>query len=377
MIFKAVSRNLVFACGGTGGHIFPALSVGEEICRRNPLNRILYVCGKKDIESAIFNVARSQNVASIEGAPFQGAFSFGNPLFLLKSVKGFAQSLRLLSRDRRDLVLGFGGYASFPVLMAAKALNIPTMLHEQNVVPGMANRWMAGQTQAVALSFAETERHLPRVRNKRVTGNPVRSRVERECRTEALDFFGFSPAKKTLLILGGSQGAESINTLFLQCLPHLSVVTRQELQVLHLCGRMNPQDSEKICAQEGIFARAYSFFDAMDLAYGVTDFCVGRAGATFLAEIRIKRVPVLLVPYPFGDGHQRANAEMFQKECGARIAEQKELDSKKLAMIIEEMMNEVRNGTRLPAIDAPAKALNAREALADYIETCIESKIRR
>ncbi len=367
-----MTQSLVFACGGTGGHIFPALSVGEEIQKRDPHRRILYVCGKKDIESAIFKIARNENVTCIQSAPFLSALSFVSPIFLLLLIRGFIQSIALLRRERPALVLGFGGYASFPVLMAAKVLNIPTMVHEQNVIPGKANRWMAGQVRAVAISFAETERYLPQVRQKRVTGNPIRSRVERECRQEALSFFGFSQEKKTLLVLGGSQGAESINTLFLQCLSYLSASTRQEFQVLHLCGRMNPQDSEQSCARQGIFAKAYSFFDAMDLAYSAADFCVGRAGATFLAEIRARRVPVLLVPYPFGDGHQRANAKVFQRECGARVAEQKELDPKKMAMILEEMMDDFRKGVPSAGLVAPPKASTARQALADYIQVCIQ-----
>ncbi len=365
-------HRLVFACGGTGGHIFPALSVGEEIHRRDPQSRILYVCGKKDIESAIFKIAHHENVAVIESAPFRGTFSSVSPAFLLKLAKGFFQSLKLLRRERPEWVLGFGGYTSFPVLLAARYLNIPTMLHEQNVIPGKANRWLAGWVNAVALSVAETEPYLPKARKKKVTGNPIRSRVERECRKEALRFFGFSPEKKTLLVLGGSQGAESINTLFLQCLPHLSSFTKAHFQVLHLCGGMNPQDSEKRCAEEKIFAKAYSFFDAMDLAYGAADFCVGRAGATFLAEIQTKPIPVLLVPYPFSDGHQRANANVFQKKYGARIAEQKELDPQKMATILNEMMKDLVSGNfstvfgRCPSV--------ARQALADYIETCVQDQ---
>ena len=363
----------MFACGGSGGHIFPALSVGEEIRRRDPSSRILYICGKKDIEHDIFKIARNERVISVQSASYPGTVTFRTPAFLIKSAVGFIQSVMILRRLRPDLVLGFGGYTSFPVLMAAKALNIPTMLHEQNVVPGKANRWMAAQVDLVALSFPETEHYLPKALKKIVTGNPIRMSVERECREEALKFFGFSPDKKTLLVLGGSQGAESINTLFLKSLSALSVFARKNLQVLHLCGRMDPRDSEKRCAEENIYARAYSFFDAMDLAYGAADFCVGRAGATFLAEIRAKQLPVLLVPYPFADGHQRANAEVFQREYGARVVEQNELDGQKLARIVEEMMNEVPSNTR-PSASVSGGTLNARQVLADALETCIKNR---
>ena len=111
----------------------------------------------------------------------------------------------------------------------------------------------------------------------------------------------------------------------------------------------------------------------MDLAYGAADFCVGRAGATFLAEIRAKRLPVLLVPYPFADGHQRANAEVFRRECGAKVVEQEELDGQKLAMILEEMMNEARKGVR-PSAPTGRWVPNARQALADALEACIKNQ---
>ncbi len=364
-----MARSLVFACGGSGGHIFPALATGEEIRRRDPEKRLLYVCGKKDFEHAIFKVARNERVVSVDCAPFSRVLPFGPLRFLIKSTAGFFQSLSLLRRERPELVMGFGGYTSFPVLMAARCLGLPTLLHEQNVVPGKANRWMAGRVDAVALSFPGTAGYLPNARRTVVTGNPIRSSVERECREEALKYFGFSPEKKTLLVLGGSQGAESINTLFLQALPRLSGAAKKGLQVLHLCGRMDPRDSERRCAAEGVYARAYSFFDAMDLAYGAADLCVGRAGATFLAEVRTKRLPVLLVPYPFADGHQWANAEAFRGETSVRVEDQKTLGAEKMAGILEEMMREASAGLR----PAPAGARpNAREALAD----CIEARLK-
>ena len=353
----------LFACGGTGGHIFPALSVGEEMRRRDARTRILYVCGKKDIENAIFNVAREEKVAVIETAPFRGAFSLADPLFLSKSLRGFFQSLRMVLKERPVLVVGFGGYVSFPVIAAAKCCGIPTMIHEQNVIPGKANDLLAKHVDAVAMSFEETKKRWAALKNARVTGNPIRTFIERDCRQEALDFFRFSSGRKTLLVLGGSQGADSINTLFLACLEKLSENTRRRLQVLHLCGRMDPAESERACEKAGVPAKAFAFFDRMDLAYGAADFCVGRAGATFLAEVVTKNIPMLLVPYPFSGGHQRANAEAYRRLCGAYVVEQKDLDADKLAVYLNKMMGEKEKG----AAGHPA-AGRAREELAAYIE---------
>ena len=375
---------LLFACGGTGGHIFPALSVGEELRRRDPAARILYVCGKKDIESEIFGVARGEEVAAIEAAPYRGVSSLARPAFLLRSARGFFQSLALIRRERPTVAVGFGGYVSFPVLGAAKICGVRTMIHEQNVRPGLANRLLAKQVNAVAMSFPETRKYWPAVRNMRVTGNPIRASIERGCHEEALSFFGFSADKKILLVLGGSQGAESINTLFLECLKKLPASMKDRLQVLHLCGSMSAQDSESACRKEGVAVKAYSFFDRMDLAYGAADLCVGRAGATFLAEVRTKKIPVLLVPYPYGDGHQRANAEMYRNLIGARVCEQKDLDGEKLAKILEEMIQQVfsikygvetglkpvSTGMGMGTETGTRLAQNARVALAEFIEEC-------
>ena len=376
--------TFIFACGGTGGHIFPALSVGEELRRSDAAARIVYVCGKKDIESVIFNAASlppcladgqtagrdgrgpGEGTVCIDIAPYRGAVSFVSPVFLLKLLRGFFQSMALVRRERPALVAGFGGYVSFPVILAAKCCGIPTMLHEQNVLPGRANRMLAPHVDAAALSFAETKKLWPVLKKTRVTGNPIRASIERECRQEALRYFGFSADKKTLLVLGGSQGAESVNTFFLDCLEKLSTHARSRLQVLHLCGRMRPEDSESRCGRAGIPAKVFSFFERMDLAYGAADLCVGRAGATFLAEVATKNIPVLLVPYPFADGHQYANADVYQHLIGARVAEQRDLNPEKLAKMLEQMMQEVRQHPADSA--AVVSGSNARQALADFME---------
>lgn len=359
--------KIVLACGGTGGHIFPALSVAEELKKRNPAVDILYVCGNRDIESAIFRIVPREKMLSIESAPFRGARSLLDPRFLIKLITGFFQALRLFLREKPRVVVGFGGYYSFPAIMAAKFVGARTLLHEQNVFPGKANRQLSRWVDGVALSFAETEKFLAPHGNRRVTGNPIRAGIEKECRNEALDFFGFTPEKATLLVLGGSQGAESINTLFLESLAFLTDDFKNGVQALHLCGKLAPEASEEACRKAGLRCRAYSFFERMDLAYGAADFAVGRAGATFLAEIRFKKIPAILIPYPFADGHQRMNAAAFAAGSEAVVAEQAELTAERMAGILETYYQSIkkRGGARPPA--APRE--NARVLLAEFIES--------
>ena len=362
--------KIVFACGGTGGHIFPAFSLAEELKRRDPATQIIYVCGKKDIEAAIFKMVSDGTIISIESAPFQGGSALFKPSFYFKLFSGFSQAFSLLKKERPDLVMGFGGYFSFPVVLMAKLLGIPALLHEQNVIPGMANKCLCRLADGVALSYVETKAYLPSLKKISVTGNPIRTSIEMDCRAEALSFFKFSRDKITLLVLGGSQGAESINTIFFEALNHVSVNFIKKVQVLHLCGRLDPRVAQSTGNAKGITVQAYSFFERMDLAYGVTDFSLGRAGATFLAEIEVKKIPAILIPYPFGDGHQFLNAEVFAKHHDAVVAKQKELTPQRLAVFLEEMLNNVEfkknNGNKMNGYHAPEK-MSARQLLANFI----------
>jgi len=357
--------RVLLACGGTGGHIFPAFSVAEEIRRRRPDARIVYVCGTRDIESEIFALVKGERVERIESAPFRGRRSLWSARFLLKLLAGFRQARAILRRERPDVVVGFGGHYSFPIVAAARLAGVPTLIHEQNVVPGVANKFLMRWVDGAALSFEETRPRLPKHRNMRVTGNPIRASIERDCREEALRSFGFSPDRLTLLVLGGSQGAESINTLFLGALPFLSRGLKDRLQVLHLCGRMEPAEVQAAARDEGVNLRAFSFFDRMDLAYGAADLAVGRAGATFLAEITAKHLPAILIPYPFAGAHQLENARAFGRTGDATILEQGGLKPERLAERIEEKAGRLRP---LRGSGPSAAPPSARVKLADFIE---------
>ncbi len=361
-------RKVLLACGGTGGHIFPAFSLAEELKARDPGIDVLYVCGNKDIENAIFKMVAGQRIASVESAPFRGALSLLKPSFLIKLIMGFSQAFKLLRRERPDVVVGFGGHYSFPVVLMARLAGARVLLHEQNVAPGMANRWLVRVVYGVALSFEETKQYLPRHGNVRVTGNPIRVAIEKDCRDEALRFFNFSEDKKTLLVLGGSQGAESINSLFLQCLPHLAESMRKKIQVLHLCGRLETGQAEATLKEWGVTGRAFSFFERMDLAYAVADLALGRAGATFLAEISAKKIPAILMPYPFGDGHQFRNAEVFSRHHESLVMRQGEVTPQALAEALEQRLLKIseRAGERHPA----QASSGARALLADFVIEC-------
>ena len=365
------------ACGGTGGHIFPAFSVAEELKRRDPFVRIIYVCGKMDIENAIFKIVKAEKVFSVESAPLKSLRSLLNPVFLIRLTLGLWQSFRILYKQRPDLVAGFGGYYSFPVMLAARWLKIPTLIHEQNVVPGKANRVLAKFVDAVALSFPESRKGFGARNNFQMTGNPIRSAIEKDCRTQALEYFHFSNDRLTLLVLGGSQGAESVNVLFLEALSFMPESMKEGLQVLHLCGKMSTATASEAFRKAGISGRVYSFFERMDLAYGATDLALGRAGATFLAEISAKNIPAILIPYPAADGHQLANARAFCLARESVVREQKELTGERLAETLTDFINKIK-ARRIRGLALSREILNeranSRMLLADYMMATLSVK---
>lgn len=354
--------KVLLACGGTGGHIFPAFSVAEEFRAYHSNVEIVYVCGEKDIEDEIFRIVKKEKVIPVQSAPFRGAKSFLQPSFLIKLIKGFTKSLSFLKKEKPQVVVGFGGYFSFPVILAAKYLGIQTMIHEQNVVPGTANKYLAKWVDRVALSYEETKQYLHVKSQVRVTGNPIRSSIEKDTRREALGFFDFSDNRKTLLVLGGSQGSESINTLFMAALKILPSAIKSQMQVLHLCGKMPLDQAGAAYDEHGIPARVFSFFDRMDLAYGVADFAIGRAGATFLAEVKSKNIPAILIPYPFAGGHQIANAKVFCASSPGTMLEQKDATPEKVTRLIKDLFAQ----TSAP-IKVSERGENARAVMTRFI----------
>ncbi len=362
-------RCVLLACGGTGGHIFPAFSVAEELKKKYPALRLVYVCGNKDIENAIFRMISGEKVIPVESAPFRGGYSLFSPAFLLKLLQGFRQSYKILRTEKPSIVVGFGGHFSFPVILAARCLGIKTVIHEQNVMPGFANKVLMRFADAVALSFEETRAYLAPHRFMKRTGNPIRASIEKDCREEALKFFGFSPEKVTVLVLGGSQGAESINTVFLESLAKLPVELRSSLQAVHLTGKMSTALAEEACAKEGVFSRAFSFFERMDLVYGAADFALGRAGATFLAEAKAKQTPAILVPYPFAGGHQLLNARAFLESGNSWVIEQKDLSAEMLAPVLKKFTETALREIKMKKPPVPASE-NSRIQLMNFIEEC-------
>jgi len=324
--------NFVLAAGGTGGHMVPAHALAAELKRRS--HGVLLITDDR-------------------GARFPGLFDGvpvhilpagrlgGGPIGWLKAaravVAGRGQAKRLYKEHRPDAVVGFGGYPAFPSLLAASAMKIPTVLHEQNAVLGRVNRLLAGEAEAIGTAFETVERLKPRFKQRTVlVGNPVRDSIARLGELPFPPFDEIAPLK--ILITGGSQGATVLGEVVPDGLGLLQPALRRRLQVVHQC---RPDDIERVrktYAELGIPAELMTYIEDMPDKLADAHLIIGRAGASTIAELTAAGRPAILIPFPAAtDDHQTANAREMTAAGGARTIQQTNFTPTVLARQIEAM----------------------------------------
>ena len=302
--------------GGTGGHLYPALAIAEEIQKRVPCE-LLFVGTKRGLEAA---------VVPEHGIPFRTVWIGGlkrgrvaaNLAFPLKMAVSLVQSVALLARFHPDLAVGTGGYVSWPVVTAASLLGCYTVIQEQNEKPGLVIRLLARRADAVHLSFESSVRFFRKTSNLHISGNPTRAGLEVQRTDSSYRRFGLDPARTTLFVFGGSQGARSLNEAMLQAAE--SLMRHPDLQILWATGpRWHESIERRLAAPEGRI-RTFPYISDMGTAYAVSDLVVCRSGAGTVAEIARLGKPAVFVPFPgAAGGHQEANAEVLAK-AGAAVS---------------------------------------------------------
>jgi UDP-N-acetylglucosamine--N-acetylmuramyl-(pentapeptide) pyrophosphoryl-undecaprenol N-acetylglucosamine transferase len=306
------SVRLVFAGGGTGGHLYPAIAIADclaELLREKYQVDIHFVGTKRGIEYRVKDqIGYPLHLIQMQG--IVRALTLRNLLVPFVVALGLSQSLRLMAQLSPHLVIGTGGYVSWPVLKAASLKGIPTVIQEQNSFPGIATRRLAGKAKAVYLGFDDARAHLTSLANCLLTGNPVRTSLRGADRADALRVFKLDPAKTTILVFGGSQGAHAINEAVLSGL--LGKKMPANYQLLWLTGK---RDYMEVNARAGDMAASHALFPfehRMNLVYAAADLAIARAGALTLAELEMCTVPAVLVPFPHAAGdHQRKNAKSY------------------------------------------------------------------
>ena len=362
--------HFIIGGGGTGGHIFPALSIADAIKERWPNSAILFVGAEDRME--------------MERVPAAGYEIVGLPIagFVRKSVlKNFSVGFKLLKSMRRarkivethkpNVVIGVGGYASVPVLRAAASKGVPTLLQEQNSYAGIANKWLGKNASTICVAYEGMEKFFPKEKIV-LTGNPCRQDLEAtpEKAVEGYKFFNLNPDKKTILMIGGSLGARRLND---SIVASFKEIEKEDVQVIWQCGKYYFEEMSVLKNKGKVPSnvKLYDFVSRMDLAYSVADLVISRAGAGSISEFSLLGMPVILVPSPnVAEDHQTQNALALVKKNAAILvadhAAEKELFAKALEL--------TKQPERLKELSVNIKEHaqhNSAERIVDEIEKLI------
>jgi len=350
--------SVVIAGGGTGGHLYPGIAVAREILRRHPDARVTFAGTTRGLEARVIP-REGFELDVIRSAGLKGKSIISRARGAALLPLSFVDAWRILSRRRPDVVIGVGGYSSGPVVMLASLRRIPTMVLEQNAVPGLTNRLLARRVRAAAVNFQSTLSYF----GKRgfVAGNPVRAEFFEAAGPESSKFEVRSSKSDRLLILGGSQGAHAINMAMVEAAPRL-VRARPGLEVVHQTGERDLAGVREAYERSGIGARAESFLDLVAREMTAADLVICRAGATTLAELAAAGCPAVLVPFPAAtDDHQRKNAQVLADAGAAVLLDQAGLTGEKLADIAGSLL---ADRSKLAAMSAAMRRFAKPDAAA-------------
>ncbi|UCF78565.1 MAG: undecaprenyldiphospho-muramoylpentapeptide beta-N-acetylglucosaminyltransferase [Candidatus Eiseniibacteriota bacterium] len=330
--------RILMAGGGTGGHLYPAIAVAQELRRRRKNTEIRFVGSRKKLEREIVErYGFKLEAISAKGMPRRPGLGYLS--FLVCTAVSFFETLVVLLRWRPDVILGTGGYVSGPVILVASLLKVPSVIHEQNSIPGLTNRVLSTFAEEVHLTFAESRKYFKRKDHLRLTGNPVRKEIARGDAEVALRKFGLSLDRKTVLILGGTRGAHSLNLAVIGTLNRLS--QRKDLQFIIQTGEQDYEWVRHSLAFYGARVHVLPYFTAIGDAYSCSDLVVCRAGAMTVSEIATCGIPAVFVPYPHAVyGHQVQNARNLVDRGAAEMILDSELNADILATTIERLVDD-------------------------------------
>ncbi len=360
--------RVILSGGGTGGHIYPAIAIADEIKRRHPSAEILFVGAKDRMEMEKVPQAGYE----IEGLWISGvdrSFSLKNFIFPFKLMSSLSKSRKIIKKFRPDVVIGTGGFASGPLLRVAISKGIPTLIQEQNSLPGITNRILAKHADKICAAYEKVKEVFPSERTI-ITGNPVRQDLlnVNELRNEAVEHFKLSKDKKTVLVLGGSLGARRINKLIET---YLKRFQQEDVQLIWQIGKLYFEEYKKY---ESANVRTKEFINRMDLAYAASDVIISRAGAGSVSELCIVGKPVLFIPSPnVAENHQAKNAMAVTAHNAGLMITEDELPEKFEPCFF----SLVKDEKRLRVFSENIKKLalpNATSAIVDEVEKLIENK---
>ncbi len=317
------SINVIISGGGTGGHIYPAIAIANEIKLRYPTARILFIGAKGKMEmEKVPNAGYEIKGLWISG--IQRKLTIKNLMFPLKLISSLWNANKIIRKFKPDIAIGTGGFASGPALMMASRKRIPTVIQEQNSYPGITNKLLSKKANKICVAYDNLERFFPLEKIVK-TGNPVRQDLLliHTKREEAQEFFNLDKKKKTVLVIGGSLGARRINQLIAT---ELDFFESQNIQIVWQCGKLYYEEYKEFGDKNHV--QIHQFLNRMDLAYAAADYVISRAGASSVSELCIVGKPTLFIPSPnVAEDHQTKNAKSIVDKHGAIMLKESELNT--------------------------------------------------
>jgi UDP-N-acetylglucosamine--N-acetylmuramyl-(pentapeptide) pyrophosphoryl-undecaprenol N-acetylglucosamine transferase len=333
--------RLIISGGGTGGHVFPAIAIANEFTRRYPNAEILFVGAKGKMEMIRVPEA-GYKIIGLWISGLQRRLTLSNLAFPLKLISSYFKARGVVKNFKPHAVIGTGGYASGPIMLASTKFKIPSLIQEQNSYAGLTNKQLGNKVQKICVAYDGMNRYFPEEKLI-VTGNPVRKDISEldAKRTSALNHFVFSPSEKTLLIIGGSLGARTINDSILLGIDKL---IDAKVQVIWQTGKMYFESVKAQIQDKDLRGvRVFDFLKQMDLAYAASDVVISRAGALSISELCLAKKPALLVPSPnVAEDHQTKNAEALVSEHAAVMIRDEEAKTR----LVDEALKVLYDGDR-------------------------------
>lgn len=346
--------KVIIAGGGTGGHVFPAISIAEEIVSRGPENEVLFVGTKRGMENKLV-AQRGYEIKHISSGGIVGKGIFKSVLGVFSAAVGIIQSTFIIRSFKPDAVLGVGGYVSGPVVLSASILTVPTAICEQNSIPGVTNRILSKFVKKIFTTFQGCEKFFAKDKIT-LTGNPIR----KDILTPGLK--SDNTASFTCLVFGGSQGAKRLNSSVPEALARIDL---RDLKVVHQTGAYDLKNVEDFYNEHNISAEVLTFIDDMAGAYARSDFVIGRAGAGTVAEITALGKPALLIPFPYAThNHQFENANVLERAGAALLIRDEDATAENLAQALQVLQDKAK----LKEMALRSRALGKPGAAAQIVD---------
>lgn len=351
--------KFIISGGGTGGHIYPAIAIANEIKAQLPEAEILFVGAQDKMEMQKVPAA-GYKIEGLWIAGIQRKITLDNALFPVKFLASLIKSRKIIKQFKPDVVIGTGGFASGAVVKVAQQMNIPTVIQEQNSYPGITNKMLAAKANAICVAYDGLSTYFKS--NKIIkTGNPVRQDLLTidSKRNEAQQFYGLDPIKKTVVILGGSLGARRINQLVEKELPFFK---EQNVQVIWQCGKFYINEYKKYHNNEDV--QVFDFIERMDLLFAAADVLISRAGASSVSELAIVGKPVIFIPSPnVAEDHQTKNAKSVTDKNAAVLLKEADLEQQ----FQEQVTRLLQNNEVVQALSQNIKKLALPNATKDIV----------